>query len=361
MKEQKTKKININMISNLIMDSAVPIIITFLVVFAIPLSRLSVRFLIREVIIRISRDSFLVLSLLIPMMAGMGLNFSIVLGAMAAGISLIFITAWEIIGLPGMLLAMLISTPIAILFGFFAGVILNRAKGREMVAGYMVAFFMEGIYQLIVLFGMGKIIPISNRAILLTRGYGIRNSISLLSVRQVLDRLIPLNIYGITIPVATFLVFIMFCIFIVWFKNTKIGHDMSAVGYNYDVSRSSGINVDRIRILSIVISTVMACYGQIIFLVNIGTINTYDSHRYVGIFAVATLLVGGASVVKASILNVLIGVVLFHTMFVILPSVGKELMGQSQLGEYFRVFMSYGVITLSLAIYAWRRRFIKNI
>jgi len=343
-----------------LINYAVPIIFIILVAFAIPLSGLSGEYFIRELTIRLSRNSFLILALLIPVMAGMGMNFGIVLGAMAGEIGLIFITDWRIIGLPGMLLAMLISTPIAVLLGYFAGIVLNRAKGREMVTGFMLGFFMNGIYQLVVLYGMGNIIPISNSSILLPRGYGIRNAISLLEIRQVLDKLIPLEIGGILIPVATLLVIATLCVFIIWFRKTKLGQVIRTVGQDNEIARISGINVERTRILSIVISTVLACYGQIIFLQNIGTMNTYNSHEQVGVFAIAALLVGGASVAKANIPNVFIGVILFHMMFVVSPRAGKELIGQAQLGEYFRVFVSYGVIAFSLALYAWRKRIEKE-
>ena len=343
-----------------LINYAVPIIFIILVAFAIPLSGLSGIYFISELITRLSRNSFLILALLIPVMAGMGMNFGIVLGAMAGEIGLVFITDWRIIGMPGLLLALLVATPIAVLFGCIAGIILNRAKGREMVTGFMLAFFMNGIYQLVVLYGMGNIIPISNSSILLPRGYGIRNAISLLEIRQVLDKLIPLEIGGILIPVASLLVIATLCVFIIWFRKTKLGQEIRTVGQDNDVARVSGINVERTRILSIVISTVLACYGQIIFLQNIGTMNTYNSHEQVGVFAIAALLVGGASVAKANIPNVFIGVILFHTMFVVSPRAGKELIGQAQLGEYFRVFVSYGVIAFSLALYAWRKRIEKE-
>jgi simple sugar transport system permease protein len=339
-----------------LIDYSVPIIISLLVAFAIPLSGLSGKYFIKELTIRLSRNSFLILALLIPVMAGMGMNFGIVLGAMAGEIGIIFVTDWGIVGLPSMLLAMLISTPIAILLGYFAGIVLNRAKGREMVTGFMLGFFMNGIYQLVVLYGMGNIIPISNSKILLPRGYGIRNAISLMGIRQVMDKFIPLKIGGILIPIGTILVIASLCIFIVWFKKTKLGQDMRTVGQDNEVARAAGINVEKTRILSIVISTVLACYGQIIFLQNIGTMNTYNSHEQVGVFAIAALLVGGASVAKANIFNVFIGVILFHTMFIVSPRAGKAIIGQAQLGEYFRVFVSYGVIAFSLALYAWRKR-----
>ena len=109
-------------------------------------------------------------------------------------------------------------------------------------------------------------------------------------------------------------------------------------------------------IIAIIISTVLACYGQIIFLQNIGTMNTYNSHDQAGMFAIAALLIGGATVSKATIPNVFVGVVLFHLMFVVSPMAGKQLMGQAQIGEYFRVFVSYGIIAISLALHAWKRQ-----
>lgn len=121
------------------------------------------------------------------------------------------------------------------------------------------------------------------------------------------------------------------------------------------MSKASGIATDRTRILAIVISTVLAAIGQIIFLQNIGTMNTYNSHEQIGMFAIAALLIGGATVSKASIPNALSGVILFHTMFVLAPRAGKELIGSAQIGEYFRVFISYGIIALVLILHQWKR------
>ena len=122
-KQNLTKTLNPGV--KFLIDYAVPIIFTILVAIAIPLSGLSGEYLARELMTRLARNSFIILSLLIPVMAGMGMNFSIVLGAMAGEIGLIFITDWQIVGIPGILLAMLISTPLAILLGYFGGIVLN--------------------------------------------------------------------------------------------------------------------------------------------------------------------------------------------------------------------------------------------
>ena len=123
-----------------------------------------------------------------------------------------------------------------------------------------------------------------------------------------------------------------------------------------EVARDAGINVERTRIISIVMSTVMAGFGMIIYLQNMGNISTYSSHSQIGMFCIAALLVGGASVEKASIGNVFLGVILFHTMFIVAPSAGAKITGDSMIGEYFRVFCSYGVITIALVMYEAKKR-----
>jgi len=344
-----------DVISHFFINNAVPIIFIVFIAFAIPISGFSGPYLIQQLVIRVSRDSFLVLSLVLPIMAGMGINFGMVLGAMSGQIAIILVLNWGVPGIGGLFLAMAVATPMAVLLGWFSGVVLNKAKGREMVTSMMLGFFISGIYQLIVLYFMGKLIPIHNPVLVLSRGYGIRNALSLLTMRLSLDNLIPLKIAGISIPVATYVMIGLLCLFIWWFGKTKLGHDMRAVGQDMGVSEDSGIKVERTRILAIILSTVLACYGQIVYLQNIGTLNTYNGADQTATFAAAALLIGGASVVSASIPNVFIGVVLFHLMFLVSPMAGKNLMGSAMIGEYFRVFVSYGVIALALALYAWKR------
>ena len=305
---------------------------------------------------RLGRNSFLILSLLIPIMAGMGLNFGMTLGAMAGEIGLIFVSDWQIWGIPGMILAMIISIPISVALGVLCGKILNQAKGREMVTSYIMSYFINGIYQLVVLYLMGSVIPIIHSSIKLPRGYGIRNTVSLLQMRQKLDELLAVNIKGVRIPVATLIVIALMCLLIVWFRRTKLGQDMRAVGQDMQVAEDAGINVERTRIISIVISTVLAGFGMIIYLQNMGNLSTYSSHSQIGMFCIAALLVGGASVDRASIGNVFLGVILFHTMFIVAPKAGAAITGDSMIGEYFRVFASYGVVTISLIMYETKKR-----
>ncbi len=343
-------------IGNFFTEYAVVIIFLAITVAAIQPSGLSLVYILQEIITRLGRNSFLVLALLLPIYAGMGLNFGMSLGAMAGQIGLIFASNWHITGVQGLAFAALLGMPVSLLLGWVCGAVLNRAKGREMVTGFILAFFINGIYQFVVLYLMGSVIPMSNPAIVLSRGYGIRNTLGLDGVRQSLDKFLLLHLGPFTVPIATFLVIAVLCLFIIWFRQSKLGQDMRAVGYDMAVAEMAGIAVDRTRILAIIISTVLACFGQIIFLQNMGTIATYNAHDQTSFFAVAAILVGGASVKRASIPNVFIGVVLLHSLFVVSPRAGQNLLDSANVGEYFRQFIGYGVIALSLALYAWRSR-----
>lgn len=342
-------------------QAMVPLLFIVIIALAIPLSGFSSAHLIGEILARFARDTFLAVSLIIPILAGMGINFAISLGAMAAQIGIIISQNFFVGGIPGMLLSALIGLPIAILLGWFAGSVMNKAKGREMISSMILAFLISGIYQFIVLYIMGGLIPIQNKDILLSRGYGIKNSIPL-EIKGALDNLwnIKIKIPGImrplNFPIATYIVIALVCVFVVWFKKTKLGHDMKAVGQSQRVADSAGMKVDKIRLQSIIISTVMAMLGQIIYLQNIGTMNTYNGTDQTSLFAAAALLIGGASVASATIPNAIIGVILFHLMFIVMPNAGKNLTGNPAIGEYFRSFISYGVVALALVMHAYSRK-----
>ena len=339
-----------------IRNNTVPIMFILICTYCIPQAGFSWSYLLNEVMTRLGRNAFLILSLLIPVMAGMGMNFGMTLGAMAGEIGLIFAADWQVWGIPGMILAAIVSIPISVALGVMIGKILNRSKGREMITSYMISFTMNGVYQFVVLFMMGPIIPIVHDSLKLPRGYGIRNTVSLLSMRQSLDNLLAVQVGGVKIPVLTLLIIGLACLFIVWFRKTKLGQDMRAVGQDMEVARDAGINVERTRVISMVISTVFAGFGMIIYLQNVGNFPTYTAHTQIGMFAIAALLVGGASVDRASIGNVFLGVILFHTMFIVAPKTGTAITGDSMIGEYFRVFVSYAVITLALVMYESKKR-----
>lgn len=403
-------------------ENIVVLIFVILCLVCVQVSGMPWSFIINELVSRLARNLFLVLSLIIPVLAGMGLNFGIVIGAMAGQIALIAITHWGIVGLAGFVVAVLLSLPLSLLFGYLTGIVLNKTRGQEMIAGMILGFFTNGLYQLLFLFLVGTIIPMNNPVLVLSGGVGIKNTIDLTAIKYSLDKafdpffkitlvhasiaicvvMIAIFAYGaykfkkenryekyvnsiiksgifvailaclvvlstqnsiinmIKFPTASFLVVALICLFTKFIMTTKLGQDFRTVGQDMHIAEVSGINVSKTRIKAIMISTVLAGIGQIIFLQNIGTLNTYGGHEQVGMYAIAALLVGGASVSRATIGQAIIGTALFHTLFIVSPQAGQNLFGNAQIGEYFRVFVAYGVIGISLALYAWKQLKIKK-
>ena len=400
----------------------VPVLFILLSIGGILVSGQSLNFILMELASRFGRDTLLVLALIIPVVSGMGLNFSIVVGAMAAQIAIFFVMHLLQTVIPtcpsvlAFLLCVLISTPIASLFGYLAGKLFNMMKGAEMIGGLILGYFSDGLYQLLFLFIFGGLIPIVNKTLMIATGIGVKNTIDLSSTKKVnglkyaIDNIwkVPLTeflqlvfagivlyaigafLYGkiknrkvltarfwilfvisgilfgisfipafiqfsmiISIPVVTYLIIVVICLFIRWFLKTRLGQNMRAVGQNKVVANAAGINVDKVRIISIIISTVMAAFGQLIYLQNIGVFTTYGAHKNVALYSIAALLVGGASVHKATIGQAILGIVLFHILFIVSPLAGQTLMNDAMIGEYFRVFICYGVIAMSLAMHAW--------
>ncbi len=374
---------------------------------------LPISFVISDLIHRISRNGVLILALLIPVMAGMGLNFAITLGAMAGQLAILLVVHWGIGGAAGIALAALLAVPMAVLFGVLVGKLLNKTRGQEMITSMIAGMFASGLYMLLLMVVVGTLIPIENPEIMLGTGIGIKDTVDLAILSRAIDGLWALSfpvtgliasglmalyyssklfirqtgdgqsrgtaaklgiiaavllaavsigimttdslLNMVTVPVVTFALVALFAFFNLFIINTKLGQDFRAVGQDQHIAKVSGINVDRTRIIAITISTVIAAWGQLLMLQNLGNLRTYGAHEAVGMFAIAALLIGGASVSRATVGQALIGMVLFHTMFLVSPQAGKALLGDAQLGEFFRAFVAYGVIAASLAMHAWKR------
>lgn len=343
-------------IKKAVTGNIVPIVFTLLCLVGAVIAEASPIFLLSSVIIRLARNLLLVFSLIIPVVTGLGLNFGIVLGAMAAQIALVAVTHWDIGGLGGFALAAILSVPLSIVFGWLTGKVLNKAKGNEMITSMMLGFFANGLYQLLFLFVLGGIIPMVNETIMLPSGIGVKNTVSLKGIKYALDDVLKIGYETLTIPVFTFIVIALFAFVIKFLLQTKLGQELRCVGQDMNIAATSGIDVDRMRIIAVILSTVLAAWGQLIHLQNIGILQTYGSHEQVGLFAVASILIGGASVTKATIGQAVLGTFLFHLLFIISPMAGQNLVGEPQVGEYFRAFVAYGVIGVSLGLHAWQKQ-----
>lgn len=333
-------------LKNIFKDYTVPCIFILLGIIGFIISGLSFKMVINDLIERLGRNLFIVLSLIIPISAGMGINFALTVGAMAGQLAVIAVVVMNIEGIGGTFAAFLISVPISIIFGLIIGFLMNKTKGREMITGLVAAYFFSGIYQLIILS-----LPINNPIIGVEGGKGIKSTIDLGIIKYSLDRFPTyIRVLGIKIPLFTLIICGLLCVFIWYIGKTKLGQDIKITGLDIKTSEEKGINVNKVRIIAIVLSTVFAGIGQIISLQNIGTLSTFGSHEQVGMYAAAAILVGGASIKKAKFTNAIVGTILFYFLFIVTPKAGANIFGDTQIGEFFRVFIAYGVIVVALYI-----------
>ena len=110
----------------ILQKNAVTVMFVVLCLIGLVCSGQTVSYVMYELFGRLSRNSFIVLALIIPIIAGMGINFAITIGAMAAQIAALWVIEWGISGLAGFLTAMVITMPIAAFFGFLIGKLMNK-------------------------------------------------------------------------------------------------------------------------------------------------------------------------------------------------------------------------------------------
>lgn len=319
-----------------------PAPLVFFVIGCIGLSFINISgdFIINEVYIRFIRNTITAMALIIPIWAGMGLNFSIVVGAMCSQAAMIFIVDKQILTIEGLILALVLSIIYSIFFGWIVGNILNKARGKEMIVSIVVGLLATNIYQLIFMVGYGTIIPNQNKSILLSRGIGVRNMVDIYPLKEIFMG----NSY-------THLFVIAIVAFIIYYTGrTKLGNQFKVTRDSISKAKYLGINTDRVRVTAIIMSTVLASIGHLMFMLEIGNVNVYTGHLNIDIFASAALLAGGATLFDADVKNAIIGVILFHFVFIITPLFGKTVFNNIAIGEYFRSFVAYGTIVIVFII-----------
>jgi simple sugar transport system permease protein len=409
-------------------------VLFILVGFAVAES-ISFSWFLSELTNRFYRNAFLVLSLIIPVIAGLGLNFGIVVGAISGQIAIVVVRYFNFGGISGLILCFLVALPIAAFVGYLTGMLYNKTRGQEMIAGLIVSYFATGIYYFLFLFVVGMVIPVSaENPLIMPNGVGVRMSVDMGTLKYSLKEfgfgdmtfevpfmwvLFIASLIGVAVicirrfaaqargarqaatksissrqggflgfsakslvflgccvvffiwsviciatnnslmtvqrvPLMVLLPIVLLCVFTWWILRTKLGQDFRSVGQSQYIAESNGINVNLTRIIATMISTVLGAWGMILLLQDMGTLATYTAHNQIGYFSVAAILVGGASVSRATVPQAIIGTLLFHAMTIMSPEIGKAVFGQAILGEYFRTFMVYGILGLALVLYVWR-------
>lgn len=300
---------------------------------------------ISDVIVRFGMSAVMVLSMVPMIQSGCGLNFGIPVGLVAGMIGAVVSLEFNLTGFAGITVAMLVGLIVAAVFGYVYGQLLNRVKGDEMIiatyVGFSFVFFMNMMWL---------VLPFRNPASVQGfKGEGLRVTISIQEYwfHQLSDFMkIEVNKYLI-IPTGM-LLFFAFMAFLVWgFFRTKMGTAITAVGSNPDYARASGIDIDKMRIVSVILSTMIAAVGMVVYQQSFGFIQMYNSPLAFVFPSVAAVLLGGASVNKATIMHVIIGTFMFQGILTMTPSVINSAIN-IDVSEIIRIIVSNGLIVYAL-------------
>ena len=299
---------------------------------------------ITNVINRFSWNSVLVLAMVPMVHSGCGLNFGLPLGIISGLLGATISLEMGFTGPMSFVMAILIATPFAIVFGIGYGWLLNKIKGGEMMIATYVGFSSVSFMCM-----MWLLLPYRKPDMVWGyAGTGLRTTISLEGYYdQILAKFLQIRIGSLVIPTGSLLFFAILA-FLMWaFLHTKTGTAMTAVGSNPVFAKAAGINVDKMRMLSVVLSTWLAAIGILVYQQGFGFIQLYMAPFNMALPAVSAILIGGASVNKASIANVIIGTILFQGIVTMTPTVMNNAI-HMDISEVLRMVVSNGMILYAL-------------
>lgn len=293
---------------------------------------------------RFSWNAIMVLAMVPMVHSGCGLNFGLPLGIISGLLGATMSIQFGFTGGMSFVMAIVIATPFALFFGGGYGWLLNKIKGGEMMIATYVGFSSVSFMCM-----MWLLLPYNSPTMVWgLAGKGLRTTISLEGFYdKALANFLQINIGHLSIPVGTLLFFAVLA-FLMWaFLHTKTGTAMTAVGSNPNFARASGINIDKMRMLSVIMSTWLAAVGILVYEQGFGFIQLYMAPFYMALPAVSAILIGGASVNKASIMNVIIGTFLFQGMVTMTPTVMNSVV-HMDMSEVVRIVVSNGMILYAL-------------
>jgi simple sugar transport system permease protein len=182
-------------------------------------------------------------------------------------------------------------------------------------------------------------------------GRGLRTTISLEGYwSHILNDILAIRVGTFVFPTGAILFFALCAAVMGVFLRSKTGTAMTAVGSNQDFARAGGVSADKMRLISVMVSTVFGALGILVYQQSFGFLQVYNAPLFMAFPAVAAVLLGGASVHKATILHVVVGTFLFQSILTMTPSVINSVL-KTDMSEVIRILISNGMI-----IYALTRR-----
>jgi len=312
---------------------------------AAQLYSISVSLMLGDVLKRVGTYGILVLAMLPGIQCGIGLNMGMTIGCISGLLATIIALQYNMTGAGALIFSCVLGALIAIPLGWAYSKMLNRMKGDEMTISTYVGFSFVSLMCI-----AWMLLPFTNPKIIwLLSGKGLRVTHSLLgSFAHILDNLLSFRVLGADVPTGLLLFFLMCCLAMWIFSRSKAGIAMSAAGSNPRFAEASGLNVDHMRTLGTVLSTVIAAVGIVIYSQAFGYAQLYTAPRQLGFIAASAILIGGATVTKAKVGHVILGVFLFEGVLSLGQQVVNAAVAGGGLSEVMRIMISNGIILYAL-------------
>jgi simple sugar transport system permease protein len=300
--------------------------------------------LFNESLIKFAMNGVLVLSLIPMLNGGVGMNFGLPIGITAGLVGMCISLNLKLTGIMGFLVALLFGSIIGIILGFLYGIILNNVKGKEDIAGTFIGFSFIPLMNY-----FWTLAPFTNRKMLYPiGGKGLRPRIGLGPFFEgVLDNLWVINIGRIQIPLGLLLFYVFLCLCIyLFFKSTK-GRGIIAIGENEDFAHLSGLDINKSRIEAVIMSTVIASIGIVVYAQSYGFLELYNGPLMMAFPAVSAILIGGSMGRRTFISYAIVGTYLFQSIYLLSVPIANELL-LPEISEIFRMIIANSIILYAL-------------
>jgi len=294
---------------------------------------------------RFGRWGILTLAMVPSIQSGTGPNFALPIGILCGSLAAACTIQWGFEGWGFMLFAACLAITFAIILGYIYGLLMNAVKGSEMVIATYTGFGFVFLFSM-----LWYALPFSDLRLRLPMGQGLRQDVQMeaIGARGILDNLLSFEIGGVTVPTGMFLVFAAACVVIWLFMRSKIGIAITAGGANPMFAGASGLNVNRSRIIANIISTALASVGLLVYAQSYAFLQYYQFSLWMAFTAVAAVIIGGATVRKASVFNAILGCLLYQGISATTPPVANALFAGTDLPETIRTIVQNGVILYAL-------------
>ena len=306
---------------------------------------LSLPALLSNTLVRLGMNSIMVLAMVPGIQCGISLNLGLPIGLVAGLVGGLCTIEWGIPGIAGFAVAIAIGVVIAAIAGWLYAQMLNRLKGEEMSVTTYVGFSIVSLMCIAWL-----VLPFNSLKLRWPMGTGLRNTVGLDSTnfKHILDDFLSFSIGDLVIPTGALLFMALMCLLVWLFTRSKTGVAMAAVGNNPRFAEATGINVNKMRVIGTVLSTMLGAIGILVYSQSYGFIQLYTAPRQMGFVAASAILIGGATTTRGKISNVLIGTFLFQGVLTLGMPVANVLVPGSTFSETLRILISNGIILYAL-------------